>query len=177
MKFAVGVYLIVPSGLTLTVPLPAVTDVMVNGSESGSVSLASTLMLADASSFNVTASSWAVGAGFDTDHVKLVATVAPCPSLAVTVTVYGPVCEAFLSMVPEITPPALMLSPGGNPVAENVNVSVVSTSANEAAALNEITCPSWLMWSARPVVAGASLTLAMFTVTVVVSVVPAEVTV
>ena len=103
-----------------TVPCPAVAVVTVSGSPSGSTSFAKTLTLVGAeSSATVTASLCAVGAGLLTVHVNAVETVPPgLPSLAVTVTEYGPDCDALLSIVPLMTPVVgLIVRPAGRPVA------------------------------------------------------------
>ena len=120
LKLVAGVYVIVPLPLITTLPLPAVADETVRGSKSGSVSLLRMLMILAVSSLVVAVSSFAVGAGLVTVQVKLVETVPPgLPSLAVTTTVYGPDCEAFLSIVPEIMPVlGSIVMPAGRPVAE-----------------------------------------------------------
>ena len=86
LKLAFGVYVTVPSGLMATMPLGAVALVTVSGSPSGSLSFASTEMVTGVSSFVEPKSLDAVGPGFSTVQLKVVDTVPPLPSLAVTVT-------------------------------------------------------------------------------------------
>ena len=64
-------------------------------------------------------SSTATGAGLFTVQVKVASSVPPLPSSTVTVTLYGPPCDALKSMVPVISPVAGSIDrPGGRSVAE-----------------------------------------------------------
>ncbi len=120
---------LVPAMAMPTFVLLPLTVATVSVSLSGSVSFVSTLPVAFAFSVVDPASATAVGAGLVTVHVKLRVVVAPCGSVAVTLTENGPLTEALLAIVPLMMPfVGLIDRPAGKPLAENVSVSVASGS-------------------------------------------------
>ena len=87
LKFGFGVKVMLPSALITTVPSGELADTTSSGSKSGSVSLPSTGMVTGVSSGVIAVSSFATGPMLATVQVKVVVTVPPLPSSAVTVTV------------------------------------------------------------------------------------------
>ena len=133
-----------PATALPTLPATPLTSVTVSVSPSGSVSVpppVMTLPLTVAFSVVPNASSAAVGAGLETVQVK-VCDVGVVPSVAVTVTEYGPETLALAAMVPEMTPAFEIDRPGGSPVAEKVSVLLVSGSENEPETSTDTTSAS-----------------------------------
>ena len=86
LKFGLGVKVIVPSGLIVTVPFGELALVTVIKSPSGSLSFAKTAMLTGVSSLVDAMSFAATGGGLVTVQLNVELAVPPLPSLTVTVT-------------------------------------------------------------------------------------------